>query len=254
MFIRNWRFMDEGNGGGAGGTANPPIETPAYFSQFKKENQERFKGLAEYKSLDELAEVALKGKEIAGDGNWIKKPTEDSSPDEIRAFLTKLGVPESKDDYSFPAEEDESALSASFRKVMQEQSFRNGLSDTQAQSMWGVFKALGDTVKKSEEERLKNLVDGFDSRYEKLFEESIPDKAKRESAITESMGHLSTFLSETGLAEAFRESGLLFDERAVKAIADYQKSKVGSFRSGGEPSKGKQSLYGKEFNDYCKER
>lgn len=237
----NWMIakLVEDNGVGEGGGDDYKAEqqdtAPAYFSQFKKENREKYKDLAQYKSLDELAEVALKGhnaKEPDYTG-YLKMPTEESTKEDIREFLTALGVPSSSEEYSVTLDENEKndPLFSGMAKAIKEASFRAGLTDKQAVSMYGVFKALTDTaIQKTEKDR-KVLREGFDERYSRLFS-SHTQKTQQDEAIKESLGYFTTFLTETGIGKRLEETGLLYDENVVKALSDYQKKVKGSYKSG----------------------
>ena len=212
-----------------------PQQNPAYFSQFRKENREKFASLAKYKSLDELADAALKGDNVKEPDytGYIKIPTGDSSKEDIKDFLTKLGVPEGPDKYSIPQEENPTALVSGMEKTLRDAAYRAGMTDSQTKSMWGVFRALVDTASQQGEAYIRDRRENFDARYEKLFSEQYQQKEQRDQAMKESLGYFKTFLSDTGLGKAMEESGAIYDERIVKALADYQKRNRGSYHHGG---------------------
>lgn len=215
----------------------PEEKLPAYFSQFKKDSRSKYASLSKYKSLEELAEVALKGdsaKEPDYTG-YLKMPTKDSSKEEIKEFLSKLGVPESPDKYSIPKEKGDDPLVEGMEKTLRDVAYRSGLTDGQTKSMWGVFRALIDTAKGEGEKYMKDRKDNFDERYSKLFD-SYTQQAQKDAAIKESLGYFKTFVQETGIAKALESSGAIYDENLVKALADYQKKNRGQFNSGGGSS------------------
>lgn len=214
--------------------SQPQNTNPAYFSQFRKENRERFQALSKYKSLDDLADAALKGADVQEPdySGYLKIPTAESSKEDIQDFLSKLGVPEGPDKYSIPQEENPTALVSGMEKTLREAAYRSGMTDSQVKSMWGVFRALVDTASQQGEAFMKDRKDNFDSRYEKLFMEQYQNKTARDQAMKESLGYFKTFLSDTGLGKALEESGAIYDERIVKALADYQKRNRGSYAHG----------------------
>ncbi len=253
VFDRMHRFLyaeDTGIDGGGnspettGGSSNTSTEgegngdkLPSYFSQFKKENRDKYTPLSKCKNLDELAELALKGdsyKEPDYTG-YLKMPTKDSSKEEIHEFLTKIGVPEGPDKYTIPEEEDAEPLVKGFEKTLREAAYRSGMTDSQVKNMWGVFRALIDTAKNEGARYQADRKDNFDERYSKLFEQ-YTQEAQKNSAIKESLGYFKTFLQETGIGKALEESGALYNENVVKALADYQKRNRGKFNSGGGTS------------------
>ena len=217
------------------GESGAQQQNPAYFSQFRKENRERFASLSKYKSLDDLADAALKGDSAQEPdySGYLKIPTGDSTKEEIKDFLGKLGVPEGPDKYTIPQEESPTTLVQGMEKTLREAAFRSGMTDAQTKSMWGVFRALVDTATQQGEAYMKDRKDNFDSRYEGLFRDQYQQKAQRDAAIKESLGYFRTFLSDTGLGKVLEETGAIYDERIVKALADYQKRNRGSYMHGG---------------------
>lgn len=236
---------DPGTDGGGnnpdtpGGNTTPPggdeaTKLPSYFSQFKKENREKYSQLSKCRSLDELAELALKGdsyKEPDYTG-YVKMPTKESTKEEMRDFLTKMGVPEGPDKYTIPEEADAEPIVKGMEKTLREAAYRSGMTDSQVKNMWGVFRALVDTAKNEGAKIQADRKDNFDERYSKLFD-SYTQEAQKNTAIKESLGYFKTFLTETGIGKALEESGALYDEKLVKALADYQKRNRGQFNSGG---------------------
>lgn len=234
-------------------TPAPQQQNPAYFSQFRKENREKFSSLAKYKSLDELAEAAIRADNIQEpnyDG-YLKIPTKESTKEDIKDFLGKLGVPEGPDKYTIPQEENPTALVQGMEKTLREAAYRSGMTDSQTKSMWGVFRALVDTASQQGEAYMKDRKDNFDMRYEKLFVDQYQNKAQRDQAMKESLSYFKTFLSDTGLGKAMEESGAIYDERIVKALADYQKRNRGSFSHGSTtpkaPTQSTKMHYSEEF-------
>ena len=241
------------SGGSTGEYKDESAKLPSYFSQFKKENREKYSSLSKCKNLDELAELALKGdsyKEPDYTG-YVKMPTAESTTEEMKDFLTKLGVPEGPDKYSIPQEEDADPFVKGMEKTLREAAYRSGMTDSQTKNMWGVFRAIVDTAKNEGEKYRADRKDNFDERYSKLFD-SYSQEAQKDTAIRESLGYFKTFLTETGIGKALEESGALYDERLVKALADYQKRNRGQFNSGGG-TQGKQKSgtmiqYSDDFN------
>ena len=229
------------------------IKLPSYFSQFKKENREKYSSLSKCRNLDELAELALKGdsyKEPDYTG-YIKMPTAESTTEEMKDFLTKLGVPEGPDKYSIPKEEESDPFVKSIEKTLREAAYRSGMTDSQTKNMWGVLRAIVDTAKSEGAKYQADRKDNFDERYSKLFDSYTQD-AQKNTAIKESLGYFKTFLTETGIGKALEASGALYDENLVKALADYQKRNRGRFNSGsGTQTKEKSGTmiqYSDDFN------
>ena len=275
MKMNSWRsrtFMSPDDGGGPAGAGDAPaVETtpeaavdapqaPAYFSQFRKENRERFQSLSKYRNLDELADAALKADDVKEPDytGYLKMPTKDSTREDIKDFLSKLGVPDGPDGYDIPKEQDQNAFVQGVEKTLREAAYRAGMTTAQAKSMWGVFRAVLDTSSQQGEAYMKERKEGFDARYGRLFEGQYGQKAQQEQAVKESLGYFKTFLTETGIGKALEESGAIYDERIVKALADYQKRNRGSFNSGPASPKverqGTKLHYSEDFGKAFKRR
>ncbi len=212
---------------------------PSYFSQFKKENREKYSALSKCKSLDELAELALKGdsyKEPDYTG-YLKMPTGESTKEEIQDFLSKLGVPEGPDKYTIPREDNQEPFVTGIEKTLREAAYRSGMTDSQTKNMWGVIRAVVDTAKNETLKYMSDRRKTFDDRYSKLFD-SYSQKAQKDAAIKESLGYFKTFVTETGIGKALEKSGAIYDENLVKALADYQKRNRGEFKSGSGSNSG----------------
>lgn len=220
-------------------TTPPPAvpateELPAYFSQFKKENRDKFKdAFKSYKTLDELAEAALKNSQVNTD-EYVKIPGKNATEEELKFYIKKIGVPETSEGYELPQEQksDNTDMQNAIEKAFKDACFRSALSKSQAKNMWGVIKALEETSKDIVQKQNQSAVNGFDGRFEVLFEDKYQDLSKRKEVMNESFSFFHNFLNETGLSKQFEESGLLYDEKVVKTLADYQKRVKGTFISG----------------------
>lgn len=255
-FWRTRTFLaeDDGAGNPAPEAETPDVEKdPAYFSQFRKENRERFGRLKGYKSLDDLADMALKGMDAKEPDytGYLKLPTKESTKEELRAFMTTLGVPEGPDKYSIPKEDGRSEALDAVESTLREAAYRAGMTDSQTKAMWGVIHAVTDTAVQGYEAQQKEKVDGFDKRFTKLFDDVDPDK--RDEAITESMGYFRTFLNDTGLTRVMKDNGAIYDERMVKALADYQKEVKGEYAGGQHGPQDDDARYGGYSKEFIEE-
>lgn len=232
-------------------TEPKPSETPAYFSQFKKENREKFSSLSKYKSLDELADAVLKGeeKEEPNYEGYLKLPTKDSTTEELKEFMKKLGVPESSDKYTFKAKDDDTALVKAAEKTQKEASLRAGLTDSQAEAMWGVTNAVIDTQMKLLSEAEEKHKASFNERFDSLFKESYPDKNRREEAEKEAINRFSALMGETGLGKVFEETGAIYDERIVKGLSEFYQKMRGSYSLGEQKGNGSKSTTKFTYSD-----
>ena len=282
MFITKYRkrllpllLFAADTGGGNGGGKNPeggdggqdfsnPIgdpdgdedgdKPPKYWSQLTKETREKHKGLMKHKTIDELAERAAVADKV-DDGTLTPLPTKDSTIDDIKAFYKKLGLPSSKDAYGFVLPEGHGVEDEAEAALVAEQCYKNLLTKRQGQAVYAMLRAIKDTKTNADKEDQEKLVNGFDERLDALYATAHPDKSKREAAIKADLGAYREFLTKTGLYGAFKTSGLLYDEKAMKAIAGYVAGMNPSGKFNTPPGSGNGSgdnrkhRYSKEYRD-----
>lgn len=225
---------------------------PAWFSQLKKENREKYRALSRHRTLDELADAALRAEDA--DKATLRIPGKDAGKEEIREYLDKIGVPQSPDGYQFPrAKDEDSGFKASVEKTLREVCFRNALSGKQAQAVYGMAMGMIDTIEGAVAKQIQAREDSFDASFEELFRKDYPDKAKRKAAMTAAMNGVTALLNETGIGKAMRACGAVYDPGIMKALGEYASRRNGSFTSGSQtPGTGRRggfASYGKAFSD-----
>lgn len=199
------------------GNADKP---PRYWSQIKKENQEKYKNLMKYKTIDELAERAS----LAGDieaGALTQLPNKDSSIDDIKTFYRKLGLPASADGYRLVLPEGHTPEDEAEAKLIAEIAYKNLLTVKQGQAVYGMVRAIKDTAANAAKEKHDELINGFDSRFEALYTVAYPDKAKRDAAMKTDLAACKEFLAKTGLYADFVSSDMIYNEKVMSAIGRY---------------------------------
>lgn len=227
-------------------------DTPAWFSQLKKESREKYRALSRHRTLDELADAALRAEDA--DRSALKIPGKDASKEEIREYLDKIGVPQSPEGYQFPRSKDEdSGFKVSVEKTLRDVCFRNALSGRQAQAVYGMAMGMIDTIEGAVSKQLQAREDSFDASFEDLFRKDYPDKAKRKAAMTAAMNGVTALLNETGIGKAMKACGAVYDPDIMKALGEYASKRNGSFTSGSQtPGSGRHggfASYGKAFSD-----
>ena len=108
-------------------------------------------------------------------GSSVRIPSEKSSADEISAFYSKLGRPESADKYDWKVPEGYEILGENF-KAFKEKCFDLGMSNKQVS---GVLDAWLGTVKTLEQKQAADLQNLQKSNFEKLADANVwGDKAR----------------------------------------------------------------------------
>ncbi len=231
---------------------------PKWSSQLppeKRESEAYRKHLYGHQSLEELSDayVSLAEKQ----GRSLELPGKDATPDQIKAFLGKLGLPEDEAGYDLPnRHNDQSAIYKELENGMRKQFYRNGLTKRQATAMW---EMIADGYSQSGQyiEAIRaNKVQTFDARLGAALKDTYPVQAERDNAARETMTLFAQHVQRTGLGKAYKDSGLLYDPSFVMAIAQDEKARGGSpiVQGGSGPAKAENHgafgvNYSKDFLD-----
>ena len=169
-------------------------------------------------------------------------PKKDATPEEVDAFLKRMDIPKTADDYKLdpkqiPGNETDENKTAAAKGLAD--FFKSiGLTKNQANKMFQQYVGIVKSVTEAGTSRQKTLADTFDER---LTKELGNDKAATETK--EYFKRSLIALGDTKLVEELKESGLLYSPTFVRAFADIWKAgnqeppmpQVGPAR--GEPTK-----------------
>jgi hypothetical protein len=245
---------DAGGGGGGGGTpppapppdtpppaatdpppANPPPEPPPneevsaewkgwWAGQLNKETRDKHK--------DGLLE--LKGKQL-GDvfddffanratlKNAVVFPGKDAKPEEVDAFLKRMDIPKTTDEYGLdpkliPSAEPEETKAAAAKGLAD--FFRTiGLTRNQATQMYQQYTNIIKSANEAGASRQKALADTFDERLLK----DIGDE-KNTAETKEYFKRALIALGDKQLVQELNQSGLIYSTALVRGLADIWKA------------------------------
>ena len=162
-------------------------------------------------------------------GNKIKLndaivlPGKDATQDEINAFLKRMDIPKTADEYKLnakliPGAETDEVKAAAAKGLAD--FFRSiGLTKNQADKMFQQYVGIVKGVTDAGATRQKALADSFDERLLK--------DTGNETAATETKEYFKRALIALGdkkLVEELKESGMIFSTAFVKAMADIWKA------------------------------
>lgn len=154
----------------------------------------------------------------------VRIPGKDSSPEDVKAFFSKIGMPESKEGYElsdFDLDKDEIApIKGNFL----ESAYKSGLTKYQAKTMWKHEAAAYSAFRKGAEEGVKKLSDTLDQRYSQALSEEYPDEAKRAERITREKNVYADFVAKYGVGDYFSKTGLSLNPAFMHAIAKVHES------------------------------
>ena len=216
--------------------AEEPKE-PAFFSQFTKEFREspEAKKLYGYAKPEPLAKALLEAQGKL-ERAIIVPSGEKPDPEEVKAFRTRLGIPEKEEGYEFPAElvkglENAEVTLEGFRKLFA----RAGLTKQQAQT---VFAAVAGGQKQAAEARAGAEKQKAEAYKAKLLElgNGDPEKAKGVEQLYKLT--LAKRFGTKALIDRIASAGLLDDpEFAESIVATGRLLKDDKFTEGAEGGK-----------------
>lgn len=178
--------------------------TSKYESQLKKEYQnDDFTGIEDINALYSGYRALEKANKEA-----LHIPTEKSTPDEIKGFFRKIGMPEDKTAYElsdYDLDPDEiSSLKEQFRDV----AYKSGLTKGQARSIWMSEAASISAIKKVLQGKQDQAKETYDARYDDILTSEYPDPTRRAARKTEETNLYQAFIASTELGEFFEKTGL----------------------------------------------
>jgi len=218
-----------------------------YVAQFAPEIRDN-PAWAEHGTITDLGKAYLSLKDAQSKA--ITLPTENATPEQVRAFYDKLGVPKAPTEYDVSTDglpEDAKALEQMFR----DNALKAGLTKGQAKKQWellsGVIKT-GTEQHKTQQDALKQT---FPARLASALDKDYPVKAERDQAATEAQNLFKAFADRTGLTKALEAGNLHLDPAVVLAIAKDEKTRQpGEFQRGSDgkaPQQGTMGHYSAEF-------
>jgi hypothetical protein len=244
----------EPDSGGGGGTppAAPPAQDPAAGTTPPAKTQtdttppqegeigDEWKGFWGAQLTKETREkhkdglLALKGKQLgevfddyfsAHDKlkNAVVFPGKDAAPEEIDAFLKRMDIPKTAEEYGIEAKlipgTDTDEAKAAAAKGLADFFKSIGLTKSQAKQMFGQYVGIIKGVSEAGASRQKALADTFDER---LLKDLGDEKAATETR--EYFKRALVALGDKQLVQELNQSGMLYSTSFVRGLADIFKA------------------------------
>lgn len=226
------RYMAEGDGGGA--PPSPAPEAPATAAAPTPGQPSRPKWMDQlpkgrqvpetwytHDTLDKLVghAEALEKKAAEAEarlGRSVVFPTKDSSPEEVRAFLAKLDIPEAPDGYALDPATLKAKDGDQLAKMFSAVAHKAGMTKAQAQQMFGFLAGLGEMGSKAQEEAAKTRGEAFKAE---LLKASDGDEAKAKATLRLFESFAAKRIADPETLKALQATGMLQNARFVQAIA-----------------------------------
>lgn len=159
-------------------------------------------------------------------GGSVRLPTDKSSPEEIAAFYSKLGRPESAEKYDWKVPEGYSSIEGNFKKF-KELCFNLGMSNKQVS---GVFNGWLQSVKDIEAAQSAELAKIKQANFDALSDANVwGDKASDKiSALQKKLGEIN----EGKALHKLQAAGLDFDADVLLMLASVLTDADGSRMAG----------------------
>jgi hypothetical protein len=164
----------------------------------------------------------------------IIPPGENPSPEERKAFLKRMGIPETPEGYGLKPEliEDEDG---SFTKNLAQRLHRMGLTRKQGAQVFSEYSAL----MKAGKNRLEQINQDYAATFEPRLTEYLGGEAKAKDT-TEWFKRFVVSMKDKDLAKELADSGIMYSPRFVAAIATYHRANTQDPPLGMGSSSGKQ--------------
>jgi ribosome-binding protein aMBF1 (putative translation factor) len=150
--------------------------------------------------------------------NAIMFPEKDAKPEEVKAFLSKMGIPLAAEEYGLdpkkmPGMETEAEKAAAAKSMAE--FFRSaGLTKGQGEKTFGKFCEIIKSAYEAEGARRKSLADTFNDR---LLKETGSAEASAETA--EYFKRALVALGDKALVQELDKTGMLYSTAFVRGLA-----------------------------------
>lgn len=250
--------------------AEPVYERPKYYAQInpQKADSDDYKALYKYQKIDDLADAYIAQSKEMDD---LRKKSERSiyvpevnDVEGIKAFKSKLGVPETAEGYSLSTLK-ESKLDDATKKMIRETAYGAMLSDKQAEAIGVALLKTAKMAAQGIKAQRETAIKTFDTTLAASYGD-IASETDRKSSAERDKATYNKFAVETGMKDYFDNRGLSYDPAFVKAMAAYARKHSGVAPQSNLPntrpsaSRGTETpmseraaaFYGKGFNEAFK--
>jgi len=244
---------------GAAQQQEAPKADPKWFSQISPELRESEGFREAWGDCATMTDAIRKAESQKVDlSGWAKLPTKDSSPEEIREWLGKIGVPTDRAGYRIKDEDKLCVPGYHLSESFKSQCYRYALNNEQANAMWRwalQFSRQSERDLKAHAEQrratVSQRVEAAEAKATGFSGERLRERAKESEALCRQ------FLRDVGVADLVEGSGLDVDEGFVTKVAAYMRSKAPipprdvNTTVGGSPRQGGiGSMYGSAWNAF----
>lgn len=225
-------------------------EAPAWLSQLPKdmrENAELSGRISGFKTIADLANAYIKSDD--SQKNALHIPTKESTPEEMKAFFTTLGVPEAPTDYNLSDYDVDADAIRKNKELFMAAAHKSALTKRQAQNLWMHEVAMYKAVSQLRAEAEQKYKDSFEPQYDKLLEGEYPEATERKKAIKDELAVVTKWTQDQGIGKALIESGLAYNADVMHKLARYIKSNSPEFVQG-KSAPEQQRIQGGMFDNY----
>ena len=204
----------------------PSYSDVKYYSQLDKDtagNKEIMEKVKGYKTVSELAKAYAESSKRNENALFI--PTKESTPEEVKGFFTRLGVPEDSNGYELQDGDYKPEQVAELKDYFKrEVLYHNGLTKQQGERVWNACLNAIINERRNNEAAFEKMKADFNTNHDNLLKAEFPVDADRKAAMSEDLDLASEFFVESGLGETFKKTGLVYNPEVVHKLAQYHKA------------------------------
>ena len=223
-------------------------ESPAWMSQLPKEMRESMTELNGFKTIADLANDWKRSRDSEKDALHI--PTKESTPEQVKEFFKKWGVPDTPTDYNLSDYDVDAEAIKKNKELFMAAAHKSALTKRQAQNLWMHEVAMFKAVSQLRAEAEQKYKDAFEPQYEKLLEAEYPEETARKKAIKDELAVVTKWTQDQGIGKALIESGIAYNADVMHKLAKYIKSNSPEGLVQGKSAPEQQRIQGGMFDNY----
>jgi hypothetical protein len=184
--------------------------------EFREGNRERLEGMKDKRLGDVFQDYLDKDARLS---KAIEIPEKEATPDEVKTFLKKMGIPDNADGYKIDDKAKEYGLFPQETTEIKQLFARSALTHKQAEAMLAYYGTGVQAAKQAIDKMHQQKIDSFDENFAKVSQEPEKDIAAFKDFVKKTM--------DADTAENLSDLGIMYDPKFVKSIAAYHRDMTG---------------------------
>lgn len=223
----------DGNTGGSG--SDPAKQIQHVAASYANDLEEALRG-DDFTGIEDVGKLYKAYKSNKDElSKSLKIPGKDASVDELKAFFTKIGMPDKPEDYGLSDFDLDKNEIASMKKNFMETAHKSCLTKQQAENLWKHEAATYTAYKQTAAKQVEELTNNFDQRYDNALKDEYPDSTRRAERIKTERNLFNEFVGKAGLGTYFKRTGLSLNPYFIHAMSTFYEKYASGDVPGREP-------------------